>query len=263
MTHTKRKRQARFSSSSEGEEGGMDFLRNFKEALKDKEVQTLLGKIFKDNVIQTLIMENEKLNQTVKLLENRLNEQEQYSRRTCIKVSGITEKNGEDTDKIVLELAKDIGIDLKAEEISRSHRLPNRQNRSPRDIVVRFTTYNKRQKILKARKNLRNKRDHIYINEHLTKQRSDLAYNARKLKKEGLIDDTWTMDGKIFVKTSRNGQTYINGITHQDELCRYQKKVSTSNENQRKPPNADRLINSPRLTLPQAMAVLSEEENLK
>ena len=40
--------------------------------------------------------------------------------------------------------------------------------------------------------------------EDLTRRRSELAYNARWLKKQELIQDTWTFDGKIFMKLADN-----------------------------------------------------------
>ena len=40
----------------------------------------------------------------------------------------------------------------------------------------------------------------VFINEDLTKSRSKLAYEARRLKKENKINDCWTASGRILVK---------------------------------------------------------------
>lgn len=229
----------------------MDFIKNFKKSLENKEIKKLLGNIFKENIIQSLKEENETLRERIHNLETRVEDLEQYSRRTCLKVSGVPEDKEEDTDKIILNIANDIGVNLKPEEINRSHRLPNSKNRSPRDIVVRLTTYNKRLALIKARKQLRkpNMKQSVFINEHLTKQRGDLAYNARQLKRKGTIHDTWTRDGKIFVKGTIKGQLQIRGITRQEELDMYVKEMQRN------------VIQSPRFTLQEAMETLTEGDN--
>ena len=44
----------------------------------------------------------------------------------------------------------------------------------------------------------------IYINEALCKSRSKLSFAARDLKRKGKILDTWTIDGRIKIKTTYN-----------------------------------------------------------
>ena len=45
----------------------------------------------------------------------------------------------------------------------------------------------------------------IFINENLTNYRRELFWRAKKMKKDNMITSMWTMDGKIFVKTSPSG----------------------------------------------------------
>ena len=250
MPHTsKKKRKWRYASSSSESEferqdvdmPPTDFLSSFKDALKDTEVQTLLGSILETSVISKLVEENRQLREQVDTLEQRMDEMEQYSRRTCLKIAGIPERANEETDKVILQMAKEMAVPLQEGEISRSHRLPNGKKKTPRDIVVRFTTYNKRLLFLKGRKKLRETRQHVYVNEHLTKQRSDIAFQCRQLKKDKLVVDTWTRDGKIFVKTERNGQGYIHGIVSNGELYDLIKLV--------KPKISAGMLRTPRLTM--------------
>ena len=42
----------------------------------------------------------------------------------------------------------------------------------------------------------------LYINEHLTKQRKDLFYAARTVKRENKYEYLWTANGKVFMKKS-------------------------------------------------------------
>ena len=44
----------------------------------------------------------------------------------------------------------------------------------------------------------------IYINEAICKSRSKLSYTCRQLKHSGKINDTWTTDGRIKVRTIHN-----------------------------------------------------------
>ena len=46
------------------------------------------------------------------------------------------------------------------------------------------------------------KSNHIYINENLTNYRRHLVGIGREKKKEGVLLSVWTIDGRVFVKTS-------------------------------------------------------------
>ena len=64
------------------------------------------------------------------VLKESFNELEQYSRRDCMEIRGIPEISSdtrEDTNEIVVELGRKIGVDLKKEDISTSYRLPSKR----------------------------------------------------------------------------------------------------------------------------------------
>ncbi|KAH3882733.1 hypothetical protein DPMN_006678 [Dreissena polymorpha] len=48
---------------------------------------------------------------------------EQYSRHNCLRITGILEARDEDTDNIIVTMAKDLGAKLSVDEIDRSHRV--------------------------------------------------------------------------------------------------------------------------------------------
>ena len=50
---------------------------------------------------------------------------------------------------------------------------------------------------------------YVYIEDDLIKRRATLAFRARKLRGEGLIQDTWVMNYKIWVKDNRGRITQI------------------------------------------------------
>ena len=47
--------------------------------------------------------------------------------------------------------------------------------------------------------------DRLFINENLTSYRRGLVDSANRKRRDGCIHSTWTMDGKLFVKTSPEG----------------------------------------------------------
>ena len=48
---------------------------------------------------------------------------EQYSRRNCVRISGVPEENNEDTDRMVQNMAKDLNVKLTLADIDRSNRV--------------------------------------------------------------------------------------------------------------------------------------------
>lgn len=106
--------------------------------------------------IDALQKENDELRKRVQKLEETVDSSEQYSRRNCLRVTGIPVTENESTDDIVVTLASSIGVDLEVKDIDRSHRLgrqePARdQTPRPRDIIVKFASYRMRAKFYKAR----------------------------------------------------------------------------------------------------------------
>ena len=138
-------------------------------------------------------------------LELKNDDLEQYTRRQNLRISGITENKDENTDSLVVDFVKNtMKIDLDTRDIDRSHRVGRPNSKNNRDIIIRFTSWKARQRIIKAKKSVfehnRHHRTSYFVSEDLTKNRSAMAYHARQLKKTHVIKDTWTADGKIFIK---------------------------------------------------------------
>lgn len=157
------------------------------------------------NSIENLTEQLKKSEQRCIDLESKNDDLEQYTRRQNLRISGIPENAGENTDDLVLDFfTKTMKVEVDMNEIDRSHRVGRPGSKFTRDLIVRFTSWKSRQKIMKTRKavyehNKRHKTSY-YVFEDLTKNRSILAYHARQLKKSREIKDTWTSDGKIFIK---------------------------------------------------------------
>ena len=50
-------------------------------------------------------------------------------------------------------------------------------------------------------------RNRIFLNENLTAYRHSVVKKANGMRKNGLLISAWTIDGKIFVKTSPSGSS--------------------------------------------------------
>ena len=121
-------------------------------------------------------------------LEEKLNELsvkhddlEEYTRKFNLEVYGIPEEGEENTEQIILDLAKCLNVDLIPEDIDISHRM-KKGNIQPRPIIVRFSNYYSKERMYYNRRKLHkvNVRESlrgaekVYINENLTAQRASL-----------------------------------------------------------------------------------------
>lgn len=174
--------------------------------------------------ITLLENENRQLQQRIQQLETAADNAEQYSRRNCLRISGVQEAETENTDDIVLNLARSIDVELSISDIDRSHRLGkpglgSGDTSRPRDIVVKFVSYRSRVKFYKARV-LTKTRGYrgVFINEHLTRSRGKLLYQARRLVKSRQLKSAWTSDGVVLVK---HLDDTVRRITRETELPTY------------------------------------------
>ena len=204
-----------------------------------KAVEIILSKqSFKCLIAESLMSKVNEVDKKVADLEQRMQERideiEQYSRRNCLKFCGIPESNGEDCDKIVLNIVNKLILTdetrkLTPEDIDRTHRVGRPQRgtittKGTRDIIVKFISYRDRARIFAGKRNLKtfnaNKDNEyrIFVNEALTKRRSDILFAARKLVKERKLDSVWTHDGRIIAK-SKNGSIWnVNRVADLDRL---------------------------------------------
>ena len=159
------------------------------------------------NTLQTkneeLEKENSSLITRIAALEKIADQSEQYSRRNSLRISGLKEHTGENTDDIVVNMAATIGCDLQLNEIDRSHRVgkPDATKTRHREILVKFASYRARQKMYKIRTSLKdNGYAGVFLNEDLTRKRSNVLFEARKVVKADCAKGAWSADGNILIK---------------------------------------------------------------
>ena len=141
---------------------------------------------------------------------------EQYQRKDNMRLAGITDPHlkDENTNEAVIKVAKDMGVVIKPEDISVSHRLGKVTAPYNRPLIVKFTRRDTKKKIMMNKKNLKDKDgyENIYLNDDLTSNRYKICKELRKLH-----DSAWTREGKIIVKEIKDGDTKYSTIdSYQD-----------------------------------------------
>ena len=205
------------------------------EALKSQDVATALGNALKPVHEQLMIKMSAKYDAKIKKLEDELqsvkeelkevkqklneadgvaDDQEQYSRRTSVRISGITETQDENVAEKVQEVFREMHISPPA--INRVHRVGPKTSDHSRQIICQFTTWPDKHRVMTNKQSIRRSNPNVYISEDLTRTRAKMAYLARMKKREGKITDTWTADGKIVIKDN-SGKIHYVTRTHQIE----------------------------------------------
>ena len=120
-------------------------------------------------VIEELRGEVSSLHEKINSFTEQVDRQEQYSRRKCLLIHGITEGNQENTDDLALEILRKLDIELTQSNRDRTHWICKNDKRSnpPTSVIVKFIWYNDRKKIFSKKKQLKN--SGISITESLTK----------------------------------------------------------------------------------------------
>lgn len=200
-----------------GSSDHMDIVKTITDCLlNDELVEKLVGKLaekLKDTVVESLseaLKEAEgrieQLNTEISSLKlnaskftKRNDDLEQYTRRNSVRVFGIRETKGEDTDDKVIRVFKEkLNLDIQKTAIDRSHRVgqqpePNEDGSARwRPIIVKFVSYREKRLVYEKKKLLKGSR--ITIREDLTARRLEVWKTA--VDRFGL-KNTWTSDGRI------------------------------------------------------------------
>ncbi|CAC5379801.1 unnamed protein product [Mytilus coruscus] len=164
--------------------------------------------------IQQYKFEIDKLSKENQSLRDDIDALEQYGRRDLLRINGIPDGGSSETSEQTTELVIEF-LKSDTNDVVRSHRIGQPRTGSvnaigarnsvpprPRQVIVKLKDHFAKKRILKCKKAMRENRDlrYIRVNEDLTKIRNTIAFKARQLRIEHHIRDTWTVNGKIFVK---------------------------------------------------------------
>ena len=146
-------------------------------------------------------------------------ELEQYSRKNSLEIHGLPENVYSSTEEAVLKLAGALNVEMSASDIEISHIKLRRKGKT--FIIAKFVSHKVKTRLYKERTKLKDIRiasvfpsfsnaasagvNRVYINENLTAYRRQLVAIGREMREDGTINNIWTIDGKVFVKTSPDG----------------------------------------------------------
>ena len=152
-------------------------------------------------------------------LWDNLDNLEQYTRKNSLEIHGVPKEAYSSTEEAVLAIANALDVDISSNDIEISHHLKRKNSNTA--IIVKFANHKDKTKLYKARTKLKTVKtssifprctvtipefkDRIFINENLTGHRRHVMGQANKMRRNGLLLSCWSLDGKIFVKTSPEG----------------------------------------------------------
>ena len=149
-------------------------------------------------------------------LEIQQEEQEQYSRRTCLRFHNIS-PDATDTDEAVIKICKEnLGVTLTKDDIGRSHFVGRANVKGNRQVIVRFLSYRTRAHVFRNKKKLKGHPGKVFLTEDLTLYRRRLVNTLIDLQKNHVISSFWTNDGRIFAKKSDGSSKVM--ITSQRDI---------------------------------------------
>ena len=111
----------------------------------------------KEKIINDLQGKVSEMSNELEVLKNSLDRQQQYSRRNCVLIHGISEQKGEDTDEQALKIIREeLGETVEKSDFDRTHRIGAfKVDKSKcRPTIVKFSRYDVRDKVFKNKKKL-------------------------------------------------------------------------------------------------------------
>lgn len=150
-------------------------------------------------------------------LEGKADDQEQYSRRTSVRITGLPENKDENVTDLVNELFTSMDINPVINRVHRVGPKDQKTNRS-RQVLCQFTTYPDKYQVMARKKAIRGSHPNVFISEDLTRTRSRIAYLAREKKRQKSVSDVWTADGRVCVKDNSGLVHYITRMAQLEKL---------------------------------------------
>uniref|UniRef100_A0A2A4JR78 FP protein C-terminal domain-containing protein n=1 Tax=Heliothis virescens TaxID=7102 RepID=A0A2A4JR78_HELVI len=183
----------------------------------------------KTKTINALELEVNDMKGHLKMLNENIEKQEQWGRRSNIEIIGLPEKTGENLIDTLSKLATYAKCPFNAQTdidfVTRVAHL-NKDIKKPKPVVVRFLSRYKKDEFLsrmREQKDLKacdigytDKTSRIYFNEHLTSYKKLLLNKVKKITEEKQYKYVWVKNYSILVRKSDTGS--VIHISTEDDL---------------------------------------------
>lgn len=163
--------------------------------------------------ISTLENQNESLQRHVATLDRKFDNLDQKNRGHNVQIDGIPQLSNENLKDIVVKLAISLKVPLTPDDIIRVTRVQSTNTIKDKPIICNVNKSNVMADLVKASRKLKpntisagisEKKNEIFINEHLTLARKQLMYKAKQFKKANGYEFLWIKNGNIYLKKNKD-----------------------------------------------------------
>lgn len=135
----------------------------------------------------------------------RSNYNEQYSRKTNVKIYGLKEEQKENSSAETIRMLNEVAnVELRDDEIVAAHRIPGRVGQA-RPILLKLKNTEVKSRIMRKRSIIKKSSRGLRLADDVTKLNSTLI---DRLNNHDLIDSAWYFNGSVYAK-SMNGDRRI------------------------------------------------------
>lgn len=156
---------------------------------------------------------NEEKDEKIKDLNYKIVKMEQYSRNKNIEVCEFPQTPNENCIDIILNIAKELKINLQRENVEDAHRVPSNKKNKPPPIIIHFQS-KKFQEQFVAMKNVimfkgTPNEKKIYINEHISPYYKQLLMMVKHAARDKNYKFVWFRKDKIYARKIENSKPVI------------------------------------------------------
>uniref|UniRef100_A0A8D9BAT8 Uncharacterized protein n=1 Tax=Cacopsylla melanoneura TaxID=428564 RepID=A0A8D9BAT8_9HEMI len=187
-----------------------------------------------ENKLTTVIDENKALKQKNHELEKKVCEVEksnqnleQRSRIINVEISDVPVVKGEDITEIIMKIGRTLGIQHPENDFQLGHRVPTKNPKKIKPIIVRMTDTKARDKWIKLSKEkqvttqqigINAPTRKIYIQCHLTPHFKNILHKTKEWSKDHQYKFVWVRDCQIFLKRDGEASSKTFRIKDLDDL---------------------------------------------
>lgn len=134
----------------------------------------------------------------VKQALTKSNYNEQYSRKTNIKIYGVSEKKDENTYEVTREvLQKNAGVSIIPQNVVAVHRIPNAKRTQPRPILLKLRNSECKAEIMRKRSQVKKSGNGVRLVDDVTAANAKLI---KQLTENENVESAWYFNGSVYGK---------------------------------------------------------------
>ncbi|KAK3085334.1 hypothetical protein FSP39_001676 [Pinctada imbricata] len=134
----------------------------------------------------------------VKQAITKSNYNEQYSRKTNVKIYGVSEKRGENTYEVTREvIQKNAGVAITPQNVIAVHRIPSAKPSQPRPILLKLRNSECKAEIMRKRSQVKKSGNGVRLVDDVTAANAKLI---KRLSENENVESAWYFNGSVYGK---------------------------------------------------------------